>query len=167
MYRTFQIRGLAHIGTIGNHNSHGKGHGVEELSHGSQHSFDGKIRHMWHNIVFDAFQGAVDGQYIQRNCHGQYNQQGHHKFTDFFNPFLYTADDDQRSESDEYGKPQNRFTHTGNKAGKIIVFRSGMYPAGKKHCHIFKNPSPNNGIIWKNNGRNNCSQNSHETIVLI
>ena len=52
---SFDILPLLDIGTIGDHDTHSQGEGVEHLAHGSQHSRPGKMAEIWLEVVDKAF----------------------------------------------------------------------------------------------------------------
>ena len=152
--RLFQVVLFAHVRAVSNHDAHGKGHGIEKLSHRCNDGFDGKIREVRLDIINKAIHCPIQCQSINCHCQRKQNQDRHENLADLFYALLYPDQNDQCRTEEENRKEYNGLCCAGNEVGKIIICGGSVCLSGKIDRHILDNPSPNHTVIGENQNRN-------------
>ena len=138
---------ILHIGTEGDQDAHGDGQGEEHLLHGRDHSHPGKIGEVGDQQIFDALHGPRSCAGINRNNHGQNDQDRHHEFG---YPLNSVADAQINDDHDRAGKDQEKelcLQAVADEIRKVSVLGHGLRLAGKIAHHIFDDPAADGGII--------------------
>ena len=69
---------FSHIRTKGYQDTHGDGQGIEHLSHGCHYRHPGEVFHIRYEEIFHTFDGSRSCDRINRDDHGQNDQNRHH-----------------------------------------------------------------------------------------
>ena len=166
-YGAFQVGGFFHIGSVGDHDPHGKGHGIKQLSHGGEQSLDRKVGHVRQDVIFYAVNGSVDGQDIEGDAYDQDDQQRHHDLADLLDPLFHAADHDRRGDRGKDQKPDDGLRYAGDEAGKIIVLSRRGYSACQEGKKVLDDPPADDRVIGEDDDRYQCDQDTHKAIALI
>ena len=151
-----------HIGAVGDHNAHGKGHRIKQLPHGRQDRGCGKFAEIRFQVVDYAVHGSGQGEAIDGNAQGKEYQQRHHDLADLFHAFFHAGHDDDHGDGYENDEP-----HHGrggrNEFGEIIAVGQGRTAAGPVDEQIFDDPSADYTVIGSDDDGHQGCQRPQET----
>ena len=146
---------LFHIGTKGDHDAHGEGHGVEKLSHGGDHRHDREFGEVGLDIVDHAFPSTVHGaDGVNGDAEDENDEDGHHDLADLFHALFYTEKHDQCGNADEQREPEERLARLTDIVVEIIALCHLARVAQNKARKVLHDPAADDRVVGKNDNRN-------------
>jgi len=174
-----QIGVLLNVGTIGDHNTHSNGNGVEELTHcvseDNKELLEGHTLKVGNYINQQtlktgagnaAFVGVTEGEREDGDANDEHKKDGHQNLGKTLNAGVNTLVYYENIGCKENGEPNEGAPLSGYKAGEITV--GSGFSAGKGYigCKILQNPAAYSAVVGKNHNGNNAGNNADPTHFL-
>ena len=138
---------LLHIGAEGDQDAHGDGQRVEHLAHGGDHGHPGKVCHIGHQKVLDAFQRTGAGDRVHRNDHRQHHQNGHHHLGDALHAVAHARKDDGQRSAREDDEAHLSRQAAGDETGEVAVLGQLAAVAADVIRQIADDPAADDRVV--------------------
>ncbi len=156
---------LLDIGTIGNHDAHCNGDGIEKLTHcvgeDNKEFLEGHSLEIGNNINKKSLQtgagntlgiGVLQGEGEDGNTNYKDEKYGHQYLGKTLNAAVNALIDNEDIGCNENGEPNKGTPGGGDEAGEETVCNSVLAGEGDVSCKILQNPSADCAVVGKDHG---------------
>lgn len=170
--RLVKVRLVFGIGTVGDHDAHGDGDGIEQLPHGihqdGQEFTECQVLEIGDGINQEALPacagdsrggiGVAQRQGIDGNDDDEQEEDRHEDLRIPLDALLHPAINDEACRQDKDQEPADRFPLARNEARKILAPCSGRPAAGKEGPEVFQHPAANDAVVRQDQHRHQAGQ---------
>lgn len=158
---------LLHIGTVGDHDTHRDREREEHLPQRSHHELDRERREIRDQIICSAIECARLAQCVYDQNDGHDDERWHHDEVRLLDTAFDAARHNEEYDEHEDEQPDIRLKIARDEAREVIAAITDSGRSIKEiGAQIFRHPATDHAVIWRDDERNERSQDADEGVLL-